>query len=111
MKTDTTYKITGNDAVRLAFRDHLTTYCYANPIDDGGVVPVEVAQQIAKEDPNLVYVKVQEHGDWMRDGRVLSESPEYFVEDYFNDNGMYLGPDPFGVEPRWDDAPGVEEEA
>ena len=53
-----TYKITGSDAIRLAERDQLTINCYANPIDDGGVVVAGVARQIAQEDPSLIYVTV-----------------------------------------------------
>ena len=41
------YKITGADAIRLAERDNLTIRCYANPIDDGGIVTPSVARQIA----------------------------------------------------------------
>ena len=97
-----TYKITGRDAIRLAERDSLQTYCYANPIDDGGAVSVDVAKQIAKEDPSLVYVTVTPRGWW--DGQRVSEMPGYNVSDYFTSSGMYLGPDEAGVEPTFDDA-------
>lgn len=97
------YKITGHDAIRLAERDQLTIYCYANPIDDGGQVTVGVARQIAKEDPSLVYVFVAPRGWW--DGQRISEAPTgYAVENYFNSHGMYLGPDDDGIEPTWDNA-------
>ena len=98
-----TYKITGSDAIRLAERDNLTVYCYANPIDDGGQVTLGVARQIAKEDPSLVYVNVKAMGWW--DGQRISHMEGYNVSDYFNSTGMYLGPDEFGTEPTWDDAP------
>lgn len=97
------YKITGSDAIRLAERDSLKVYCYANPIDDGGQVSVGVARQIMKEDPSLVYVTVFPRGWW--DGRRVSEAPTgYSVSDYFSSSGMYLGPDESGVEPTWDNA-------
>lgn len=99
-----TYQITGQDAIRLAIRDNLTLKCYANPIDDGGVVTPEVGLQIAKEDPNLVYVEVTQDGWW--DGRRVSSVDDgYNVGDYFTSSGMYLGPDSEGVEPTWNDAP------
>jgi len=101
----TSYKITGADAIRLAERDNVTIRCYANPIDDGGIVTPSVARQIAKEDPGLVYVSVNPCGWW--DGeRMLSEMPGYNVCDYFQPRycgGEYNGPDDDGVEPRWSD--------
>lgn len=98
-----TYKISGNDAIRLAERDQLTIRCYANPIDEGGVVDAGTARQIAKEDANLIYVTVTPRGWW--DGeRMLSTIDGYNVADYFTSTGMYLGPDDDGVEPRWDNA-------
>lgn len=101
--TQTAYKITGADAIRLAERDQLTIQCYSNPLDDGGIVDPITALQICKEDPSLVYVSVAPSGWW--DGeRMLSEMPGYNVSDYFDQSGMYLGPDDDGVEPRWDDA-------
>jgi hypothetical protein len=99
----TTYKITGSDAIRLAERDNLTIHCYSNPIDDGGVVTAGVARQIAKEDPNLVYVDVVADGWW--DNRRLTSIDGYNVADYFNSTGMYLGPDGFDIEPTFSDAP------
>ena len=56
------YKITGEDAIRLAERDGLTIRCYANPIDDGGAVTIDAAREILKEDPSLIYVDVQAGG-------------------------------------------------
>jgi hypothetical protein len=102
---NTSYKITGSDAIRLAERDNLTIHCYANPIiDDGGVVPVGVARQIAKDDPNLIYVTVQPYGWVDAEGRSLSTMDGYNVSDYFTSDGMYLGPDDDNIEPRWNDA-------
>lgn len=95
-----THKITGADAIRLAERDNLTIQCHANPIDDGGVVTPNVARQIAKEDPSLVFVDVEADGWWDGSKRV-SEMRAYNTEDYFNPSGMYLGPDDDGVEPAW----------
>lgn len=97
------YKITGHDAIRLAERDNLTIRCYANPIDDGGVVTPDVARQIAREDAGLVYVIVTPSGWWTGNQRV-SEMSGYNVSDYVTSSGMYLGPDDDGVEPTWDDA-------
>ena len=96
------YKITGSDAIRLAERDGLTIRCYANPIDDGGIVTPEVARQILKENALLVYVKVSARGWWQ--GRRVSSVDGCNVGDYFTSSGMYLGPDDEGVEPTWDDA-------
>lgn len=99
----TSYKITGSDAIRLAERDCLTLQCYANPLDDGGVINPGVARQIAKEDPSLIYVEVVPCG-WIDDDRhPVSHLPGYAVEYYFNAQGMYLGADDGGVEPRWSD--------
>ena len=96
-----TYKITGSDAIRLAERDQLTINCYANPIDDGGVVVAGVARQIAQEDPSLIYVTVEQSGWIDGDGHPVSEMIGYNISDYFTGDGMYLGPDDDGVEPRW----------
>lgn len=101
--TTPTYKITGADAIRLAERDSLTIHCHANPLDDGGVVSPEIAKQIVKDDPSLVYVHVTIYG-WVAGRTPLSELPGYNVADYFTSTGMYLGPDDEGVEPRWADA-------
>jgi hypothetical protein len=99
-----TYKITGADAIRLAERDNLQVYCYANAVDDGGPVSVGLAREIAREDPGLVYVLVR-HDGWIdKDGRALSQMQSYYVDDYFTSQGMYLGPDPDGAEPRWSNA-------
>ena len=98
-----THKITGADAIRLAERDNLTMQCYANPSDDGGVGAPNVARQIAKEDPSLIFVTVEADGWWDGSQRV-SEMRAYSAEDYFNESGMYLGPDEKGVEPAWSDA-------
>lgn len=101
----TTYHITGADAVRLAERDELTTFCYANLWDDGGPISHGIARQILKEDPSLLYVDVVQHepSGWWNGSQFVSEMPGYNVADYFNATGMYLGPDENGVEPRWDD--------
>lgn len=98
------YKITGADAIRLAERDSLQCYCYATPIDNAGPVTIELAKDILRDDPSLVYVRVAIHGWVDRDGHRLSELPGYNVADYFNAAGMYLGPDHEGVEPRWTEA-------
>jgi|GEM_PF-5953450 len=99
-----TYKITGADAIRLAERDQLTIHCYANPLDDGGIVTAGVARQIAKEDANLIYVEVEAAGWVDADGTPLSTMEGYNVSDYFTSSGMYLGPDDDKIEPRWSDA-------
>ncbi len=103
--TTTKYRITGNEAVRLAGRDQLTPCCHENPIIPGaGPVTVGEAHQIAKEDPNLVYVDVVQNG-WMTNDGARSEMEGYNISDYFSPDGsLYFGPDEDGVEPRWDDA-------
>jgi hypothetical protein len=98
-----TYRITGKDALRIARRENVAINCYANPIDSGGIVSIQVAAQIAKEDPKLIYVTVTPVG-W-RDMYGNTFDGEYrAVEAYFNTNGEYLGLDDYGVEPRWNDA-------
>lgn len=99
-----TYKITGADAIRLAERENLTVHCYANPIDDGGPVTVEVARQIAKDDPSLIYVTVVPTG-WRNSQGNHCDDEGRTVESYFNQHtGEYMGPDDDGVEPCWNDA-------
>lgn len=108
-KMNTSYTITGRDAIRLAERDSLTIRSYDNPLsDDGGVVSVGVARQIAKDDPNLIYVIVQPCGWVDAEGRSLSTMDGYNISDYFTSDGMYLGPDDDNnIEPRWNDASSV----
>ncbi len=101
MKT-TTYSITGADALRLAQRENLTIHCYANPIDDGGIVTLGVAQQIAKDDPSLIYAMVVPAG-WRNAAGNHCDSEGRTVEAYFR-GSEYLGPDDEGVEPCWSDA-------
>lgn len=103
-KMTTSYRITGADAIRLAERDNLTIHCYANPIDDGGIVAPNVARQIIKEDPNLIYVTVSPSGWVDAEGHSLTTMDGYNVSDYFTSSGMYLGPDDDKIEPRWNDA-------
>jgi hypothetical protein len=99
-----TYKITGNDVLRLAQRENLTIHCHANPIDDGGIVTLGVAQQIAKDDPSLIYAWVTPTG-WRNSQGNHCDSEGRTVEAYFNTyTGEYLGPDDDGVEPCWNDA-------
>lgn len=98
------YKITGRDAIRLAERENLTIHCHSNPIDDGGVVTVEVATQILKEDPKLIYVTVTPSG-WRDKNGNHCDGEGRTVESYFNWYRMtYLGPDEAGIEPCWSDA-------
>ena len=101
---NTSYTITGSDAIRLAERDSLTVHCYDNPIEDGGVVSVGVGRQIAKDNPDLIYVIVQPSGWVDAEGRSLSTMDGYNISDYFTSDGMYLGPDDDNIEPRWNDA-------
>lgn len=99
---NTHYTITGADAVRIAQRDNVTIHCYANPLDDGGIVTPDLAAQILRDDPSLIYITVQPTGWW--DGKQsLSEMPGYNVSDYFTSSGMYLRPDDDGVEPTCGD--------
>ena len=68
------------------------------------MVTPEVAQQIAKDDPSLVYIRVQACG-WVTPERRLPNLEGYNADNYFTPTGMYLGPDDDGIEPRWEDAP------
>jgi len=100
---NTSYKITGSDAIRIAERDNLTIRCHTNPIDGGGVVTVGVAVQIVRDGSDLIYVSVQPDGWVDAEGRNLSTMDGYNVSDYFTPGGMYLGPDDDGIEPTWND--------
>lgn len=99
-----TYTITGREALRLSERDDLTIH--AAPcaiIPEGGPVRLGTAQQIAKDDPSLLSVRVELDGWW--DGHRGMEAPTgYAVGDYFWSDGQYAGPDDDGVEPTWRDA-------
>jgi hypothetical protein len=55
-----TRKITGNAAIEYAARTGSQLYCYANPLDDGGLVSIEQAREIAREDAGLIYVIEQQ---------------------------------------------------
>jgi hypothetical protein len=100
----TSYKITGRDAIRLAERENLTIHCYANPLDEGGAVSVNLARQIAKDDPSLIYVTVTPTG-WRDAAGNHCDAEGRAVEAYFNSyTAEYLGPDDDGVEPCWSDA-------
>ena len=78
----TSYKITGNDAIRLAQRENLT-------VCDNDGTP---------------YVTVTPTG-WRNAQGNHCDSEGRTVEAYFNSyNGEYLGPDDDGVEPCWNDA-------
>jgi hypothetical protein len=93
------YRITGQDAIRLAIRDNLTLKKFAGPIDGARTVSVSEAHEIARQDPGLVYVDVQVSG-WTGD------ATGYNVCDYFQPGdcgGSYNGPDEDGVEPIWTD--------
>lgn len=95
-----TYKITGQDAIRLAIRDNLTLRKYADPIDSARIVTASEAHDIAREDAGLIYVTVTPIG-WTDD------AAGYNVCDYFHAGdcgGKYNGPDDDGVEPVWADA-------
>jgi hypothetical protein len=54
-----TYRITGQDAIRLAARDALTLKKFADPIDGARTVTLSEARDIAREDEGLIYVDVQ----------------------------------------------------
>jgi len=91
-----TYRITGQDAIRLAERDTLTLKKFADPIDGARTVTPSEARDIAREDGGLIYVDVQPTG-W------TSDETGYNVCDYFDHGGAYNGPDVDGVEPTWAD--------
>ena len=101
-----TWKIEGNEAIRIAERDRVTLHKYADPTDGYRKgVSVSEARDIAKEDANLIYCIVQPTG-WTGD------ATGYNVADYFpgsldgtaRSGAKYLGPDADGVEPTWSDA-------
>ena len=101
-----TWKIEGNEAIRIALRDGVTLHKYADPTEGYRTgVSVAEARDIAKEDANLIYCIVQPTG-WTGD------AAGYNVADYFTGslNGTarsgakYLGPDAEGIEPTWSDA-------
>jgi hypothetical protein len=108
-RTMKTFKITGEDAIRLAERDGLTIHCEPNVVmPDGGVVNAAVARGIIHHDgADTIFIEVQQHG-WVIGGVPVSERPKragFTIEDFFNESGMYLGPMDDRAEPRWDDAP------
>jgi hypothetical protein len=77
-----TYKITGNDAVRLAQRENLTVR------DNDGTPEVAVTPT-----------------GWRDSKGNHCDSEGRTVEAYFNAcTGKYFGPDDEGVEPCWSDA-------
>lgn len=92
------FKIEGKDAVRLAVRDRLAI----SQRTSSGIVPISW-QDARGEDPASVYVIVQQDGWWDGTQRV-SDIRGYSVHDYFDSDGMYLGPDDDGVEPTWNNA-------
>ena len=98
----TTYKITGSDVLRLAQRENLTIRCYANPINDGGVVTLGEAIGIVRDDPSLIYANVTPTG-WRDASGNHCDGEGRTVEGYFRGN-EYLGPDDDGIEPCWNDA-------
>lgn len=95
----TTYTIKGRDAIRLAERDALTLYKFADPTEGEQTVTPDEARAIAREDANLIYVTVQPVGWTEGDG---SGHEGYQVSDYFV--GRYSGPDYFDIEPTFTDA-------
>ncbi len=99
------YRITGDEAVRLAERDGLTLRKYNDPTEDArsGLTPDE-ARDVIREDPHLIYVDVVPMG-W------TGEAIGYNVSDYFRTVGVrqeYQGPDDDGIEPTWADAEATE---
>lgn len=54
---NTTPEITGHEAIRLSESDGTPLYCYANPLDRGGEVSIDLARQIVREDASLIYIK------------------------------------------------------
>lgn len=97
-----TYEITGQDAIRLSKRDNLTIRVHTTPSYPNPVVSWQEAVQIAKDDPELVFVRVTHAGWW--GGSRLSELNGYNVVHHFDQDGTYLGPDADGIEPTWNDA-------
>lgn len=99
------YRITGNEAVRLAERDGLTIHKYNDPTEEAksGLSPDE-ARDVIREDANLIYVEVVAVA-W------TGPAEGYNVADYFRQFGarlQYQGPDEDGIEPTWADAEAAE---
>ena len=94
----TAYRITGQDAIRIATRESLPINCHANPIDAGGIVTPNTAIQIAREDPSLIYIDVTPSGSWRDSTGKFVDSEGRNAHDYFATVG-YLGPDQDGIEP------------
>ena len=98
------YRITGHDVIRIANRENLTVCCHANPIDEGGVVTLDIARQIVRDDPSLIYAIVIPTG-WRDASGNHCDADGRTVDGYFNrTTGEYLGPDDDGVEPCWSSA-------
>lgn len=90
-----TYRINGENAIRLAARDGLTLRKYTDPIEAAGVVDEDKAREIIAIDPSLIYVHVTESG-WTQHAEGVN------VSDYFR-GAQYLGPDEYDTEPVWSD--------
>lgn len=97
------YRITGHEAIRIANRESISIYCYANPINDGAKVTPNIAVQIASEDPSFIYITVTPSGMWRDRTGNYCDSEGRNAHDYFS-NGDYLGPDDDGIEPGFNQA-------
>lgn len=104
-----TWKIQGYQAMRIAERDGVTLYKYADPTEGWRTVTLEEARQVARENAGLIYCLVQPVG-W------TGEAKGYNVADYFpgsldghaRSGAKYVGADADGIEPLWADAEEAE---
>src|SRR6478736_6444800 len=94
------FLITGTEAIRLAKRDNLTLYKLNDVTDNSIEIKLSEAIVVAKEDPDLIYIYVEPRG-WH--GRGEETLVGYFYADYFSEDGAYLGPNEFGIEPTFAD--------
>lgn len=101
-----TWKINGEQAIRIAKRDGVTLHKHADPMEGyRGGISISDAVEIIKQNPNLIYCLVQPDG-WTGD------ATGYNVADYFlgslggtaRSGPKYLGPDVDGIEPVWSDS-------
>ena len=101
------HRVTGHDAISIKESNPSVTLSKFNdPSEDASEnISLEKANEVANEDPSLIYADVRHDGGWSRgDG---SGHEGYNSEDYFEKRGSktkYLGPDEHGIEPSFVDA-------
>jgi len=101
-----TYKITGEDAIRIADRDGVTLHKSADPVDGyRSGIGIREARSVFHAGPGLIYCIVQPTG-WTgpNDGRNVSDYFRGGIDGCALSGARYLGPDEDGIEPTWEDA-------